>query len=79
VSNIINAVWMALAWTGAFVFLLAYLCWREHCHAVERRELYSRLMARDLPEFAALQDRQKPPKGRSFIRLPTVEQREGEE
>jgi len=74
-----NAAWTALVQTGAFVFLLAYLCWREHCHTVERRELYSRLMARDLSEFTALHGQQKPPKGRSFIRLPTVEEQEGEE
>jgi len=50
---------------------LTYIAWREWRHEKERQELYSRLMARDLAEFAVFSKNDQPPsKSRSFIRLP---------
>ncbi len=37
-------------------------------HARERRDLYSRIMARDLTDYALNQRRPKPPAGRNLVR-----------
>lgn len=72
-------VWEALMGIAALITAFTYITWREYRHELERRELYSRLMARDLAEFTALcGQKQEPPMGRSFIRLPD-ERREDEE
>lgn len=67
---------MVLAAFGAF---FVYHCWCVYGHARERRELYSRLMARSLPEYTAMNSREgEPAKPRSFIKLLPVE-KAGEE
>lgn len=45
-----------------------YHVWSEIIHARERRDLYNRLMAKDLPEFTAFEQPKEPPKGRNFMR-----------
>lgn len=36
-------------------------------HARERRDLLNRIMAKDLPEYAAMQGKAKAPKGRNIV------------
>lgn len=62
-------------WQFGFLVLLillgfGFFVWHEKMHERERRELYSRLMARSLEEYQALTDLRGPPKGGSFIRVP---------
>ena len=49
---------------GLFLCLFA---WREYRHDSERRDLYNRLMARDLPEYTANGSSRPPPKSRNII------------
>lgn len=51
-----------------FTGILALAGWRELRHESERRELYNRLMARDLMEYTTSSGLKKPPAGRNFIR-----------
>jgi len=47
--------------------LLAILVLQAILHARERKDLYNRLMARDLRDYVANQSRE-PPKSRNFVR-----------
>ncbi|MHB9144719.1 MAG: hypothetical protein ACYC5Y_05210 [Symbiobacteriia bacterium] len=55
----------ALAVQGALFALILGL--QTVAHGRERRELYSRLMARDLGEFQRSQTNTAPPKGGNFV------------
>lgn len=46
---------------------LGMWAWREYRHDAERRELYNRLMARDLTEYTASSSSRPPPRARSVI------------
>jgi hypothetical protein len=46
---------------------LLFLAWREYCHDKERKDLYNRLMSRDITEYMTTQDN-KPPKQRNFVK-----------
>ncbi len=51
--------------------LFAFVAWREWRHDQERRDLYSRLMAKDLTEYQSVADNQNrppPQKARNFLR-----------
>ena len=61
----INLFLGALLGQGAF--FMALLGLQSVAHGRERRELYSRLMARDLAEFQRSQTNATPPKGGNFV------------
>ena len=44
-----------------------YICMVTYLHGRERRDLYSRIMARDLSEFTAATGTRPPPKSRNFV------------
>jgi|GEM_PF-1615304 hypothetical protein len=46
---------------------LGFVGWITHQHGKERRELYSRLMARDLTEFSAVTGTRPPPQSRNIV------------
>ncbi len=48
--------------------MLALFAWREWQHDRERRDLYSRIMAGGLAEYATANDGRPPPKGRNTVR-----------
>lgn len=54
----------------AIIVLLIFLyAWREYRHELERKDLYSRLMAKDYQEYTAFNhEKRPPPKARNFIR-----------
>ena len=45
----------------------AYIVYSDHQHELERKDLYSRLMARDLPEYDS-HTRNEQPKSRNIIK-----------
>lgn len=53
----------------AVLLLISLLCHAAQAviHARERKDLYSRIMARDLMEYEATQSKE-PPKARNFVR-----------
>lgn len=54
--------------SGLIFVLLAMLVVSEYFHRLERQELYSRLMARDLTEYQAGQGGGYRPVPRNFVR-----------
>lgn len=51
---------------GVILGLLVFIFFREVQHSKERRELYNRIMARDLTDYNTSQ--RDPPKGRNFVK-----------
>lgn len=47
--------------------LIAFTAWREWICARERKDLLTRLMARDLSEYTAITSSRPPPKSVNFI------------
>ena len=47
--------------------LLFERVWSQKQHHEERRELYSRIMARDLDDYSKTEQTTAPPKGRNFV------------
>ncbi len=52
---------------SVIIILLGVLVLQNIIHARERRDLYSRIMARDLKDYNSTKKRE-PPKSRNFIR-----------
>lgn len=53
---------------GIIAFILMIWAWREWQHDLERKDLYNRLMARDLSEYtAATSGGRPPPRSRNFV------------
>ncbi|MCL6557455.1 MAG: hypothetical protein K6U74_01395 [Firmicutes bacterium] len=60
---------------GAIVFLLVFIGWREYClfrqvlrHEAERRDLYNRIMARDLDDYRTEAGGRPLPASRNFVK-----------
>ncbi len=59
-----------MTWLGPVLIfsLLAVIVWRESVHDRERKDLYNRLMARDLVDYMKANDQNLLPKSKNFIR-----------
>lgn len=49
------------------LFLLCYIVYSDHQHELERKDMYSRLMAKDLPEYDS-HVRSDLPKSRNIVK-----------
>ena len=59
---------MDYALIAVILALLAFLAWREHRHDLERKDLYTRLMAKDLTDYLAAANTEPLPQSRNFIK-----------
>jgi len=48
------------------VIFMLFAAWREYSHVAERKDLYNRIMAKDLTDYTSGQ--RDPPKSRNFVR-----------
>ena len=59
---------MDYALIAVILALLAFLAWREHRHDLERKDLYTRLMAKDLTDYLVAVNTEPLPQSRNFIK-----------
>lgn len=50
---------------GVIALILVMWAWREYTHDKERKDLYNRLMSRDIAEYKTVAATGKPPPGRA--------------
>jgi len=48
--------------------ILTLFAWREYHHDQERKDLYNRLMSRDLTDYSQITSTRPPPKSRNFVK-----------
>lgn len=61
-----SSTWPLIA---IIIVLLLLYAWREYRHEMERKDLYSRLMAKDYQEYKAFDhEKRPPPVQRNFLR-----------
>lgn len=58
---------MIIALIVISVLLFGFICWREYQHDKERKDLYNRIMAVNLEEYAVQSNEKPPPRGRNFV------------